>query len=257
MKKIQGLLFIILMMPVITIAQKTVTAESVIADINKQIPVNLKDAQINGDLDFTKLANMKLEQSNSDEKVYISTVTKSLSFTNCTFTGKVLGYFNPDANKPYVKSSTVYNANFDADVNFQNCTFQKESEFKYSNFNEHVSFAGCHFNDEAMFKYTKFTEGPNFSGTEFKAATIFKYVEFPSGFDFSHTTFNSHADFKYAKFMKNGSFSQSVFNNGADFKYANFSKDVNFKGAKFSGSSDLKYATLDDQKITLEQLTNM
>jgi hypothetical protein len=257
MKKIKGILLAILTVPVIALAQKTVTAESIIADINKQAPVNVKDAQITGDLDFTKLTNMKLEQSNSDEKVYISTVTSSITFTNCTFSGKVLGYFNPDANKPYVKSSTVYNTNFDADVNFQNCTFQKGSEFKYSNFNKQVSFAGCHFNDEAMFKYTKFNSGPNFNNAEFKGATIFKYVEFPAGFDFSHATFNNHADFKYAKFMNNGSFSQSVFNNGADFKYTNFSKDVNFKGAKFSGSSDLKYATLDDQKITLEQLTNM
>ena len=113
----------IIMAPVICLAQKTVTAESVIASINNHEAVNIKDAEITGDLDFSHLANMKLEeQNNSSDKVYISTVTTPVSFSNCSFSGKVLGYVNPDAEKPFVKTSTVYNANFDAAVSFQNCT---------------------------------------------------------------------------------------------------------------------------------------
>ena len=69
--------------------------------------------------------------------------------------------------------------------------------------------------------------------------------------------FENESDFKYAKFTGKGSFSHAVFKNGADFKYTNFSKNVSFKGATFNGSSDLKYATLDNEKVTLEQLVNM
>ena len=161
--------------------------------------------QITGDLDFTKLDNMKLEVKNSDDKVYVSTVNSAVSFTNCTFTGKVLGYVNPDETKPFVKHSTVYNANFTADVNFSNCIFEKDVAFKYSVFSAQLSFEGSSFNDEAMFKYSKFETGPKFTKTIFKNDAVFKYVEFPAGFDFSGAIFESDADFKYAKMMNEGS----------------------------------------------------
>src|SRR5436853_4499994 len=173
MKKITTLLYVILTLPVISFAQKTVTAESIIASINNHTAVNLKDVQVTGDLDFTMLADMKLEQQNSSEKVYISTVTIPVSFSNCSFNGKVLGYYNPDAAKPFVKSSTVYNANFTADVSFENCSFENHVSFKYSTFEAGVSFAKSQFNDGAEFKYTKFDEGPKFTGSIFKDEAVF------------------------------------------------------------------------------------
>ena len=100
------LLLIVAIIPATIFAQKTITAASIIASVNSHTPVSLSDMQITGDLDFTKLDNMKLESKNSDDKVYVSTVTSPVSFTNCTFTGKVLGYVNPDETKPLVKHST-------------------------------------------------------------------------------------------------------------------------------------------------------
>ncbi len=256
MKSIYILLLFAVAFPVALLAQKTIKAESIIADINNHTPVTLNSIEITGDLDLTKLNNMKLEPdySGSDKK-YISTVTSSVSFTNCTFTGKVLGYFNPDERKPYVKSSTVYNTNFTAGVSFEKCIFENDVAFKYSVFDDRVSFSYSHFNNDASFKYASFKQGPNFSGSVFKNA-IFKYVDFPEGFDFSEATFEEAADFKYAKFMHEGSFAKTKFKNGADFKYASFSKLVNFKGASFDGTSDLKYTTLDNGKTTLQELIN-
>src|SRR6476661_6601165 len=147
MRKIK-ILLLLFMLPAAGFTQKTVTAASIIASINKNEPVNLTDAQVTGDLDFTRLANMKAESQNSSEKVYISTVNSAISFNNCSFTGKVLGYFNPDIGKPFYNSNSVYNANFNADVSFQNCTFEKEAAFKYSIFSAKISFAGSKFNDD-------------------------------------------------------------------------------------------------------------
>lgn len=255
MKTISKLLLLVAMLPFAGIAQKTVTAESIIKSINNHQPVSLSGAQITGDLDLTKLDNMKQEQQNSSsDKVFISTVTSAVSFINCSFTGKVLGYFNPDSEKPYVKSSTVYNTNFDADVNFENCTFEKEVSFKYSVFGAKASFAKSHFNDEAFFKYAKFEQGPKFAGAMFKNDAIFKYVEFPSGFDFSNVVFESGADFKYARLMDGGSFANAEFKNGSDFKYAGFGKLVTLRGASFNGSNDFKYTTLDNQQTSLNEL---
>jgi uncharacterized protein YjbI with pentapeptide repeats len=255
MKTIFKILMLVCMFPAAVIAQKTVTAASIINDINNGTAVSVTDAQITGDLDLTHLTNMKAESQNSSDKVFISTVTSPVSFINCNFSGKVVGYFNPDSDKPFVKNSTVYNTNFNADVNFNNCTFNKEVIFKYSEFNAKVSFAGSHFNDDAMFKYAKFETGPKFNGSAFKTA-IFKYVEFPEGYDFSNAAFEQEADFKYAKFMHDGSFANAKFKNGSDFKYANFSSPVNLKAASFNGSNDFKYTTLDDKKVALDNLTN-
>ena len=100
MRKIK-ILLLLFIFPAAGFTQKTVTAVSIIASVNKNEPVNLTDAQVTGDLDFTRLANMKAESQNSSEKVYISTVNSAISFNNCSFTGKVLGYFNPDNGKPF------------------------------------------------------------------------------------------------------------------------------------------------------------
>ena len=198
----------------ISFAQKTVTAASVIQNINNNQPVSIKDAQITGDLDFTNLNNKKLEKSESDNKVYVSTIEVPVTFSNCTFTGKVLGYYNPDYDKPFVKNGTVYNANFNAAANFQNCTFQKDISFKYTVFNNKVSFEACSFNEEAEFKYTNFKSGPVFSGATFNDAAVFKYVDFPAGFDFSNAVFNGATDFKYAQFKHAGNFTNASFKGG-------------------------------------------
>jgi uncharacterized protein YjbI with pentapeptide repeats len=250
------ILAIAFMLPLTGIAQKTVTAASVIQSINNGQAVSVSDADITGDLDFTRLNNMKEEQQNSSEKIYISTVTVAVSFLNCKFTGKVLGYFNPDQDKPYVKSSKVYNANFDEDVNFESCVFEKEVSFKYSVFNKKISFNKSHFNDDVVFKYTKFEQGPSFNGVVFKSDAEFKYVDFPKGFDFSNAVFESDADFKYAQLKNGGSFMNTIFKSDADFKYAAFSKSVNMHGAGFNGDNDFKYTTLDNEKTTPAELVN-
>ena len=90
MRKIK-ILMLLFIFPAAGFTQKTVTAASIIASINNNAPVNITDAQVTGDLDFTRLANMKAESSsNSSEKVYISTVNSPVSFTNCSFKGKCL-----------------------------------------------------------------------------------------------------------------------------------------------------------------------
>jgi len=257
MKRLFTFMIAACMLPVLSIAQKTMTAEAVRASISNNAPLAITGVQITGDLDLTKLANMKLVSSSEkdgDGKSYLSVVTSPVSFTNCTFTGKVLGYFNPDNGNMTNKSSTVYNTDFEGPLTFENCTFEKEVTFKYSHFARKTSFAGSNFNDGAVFKYSKFKEGPDFSRATFKNVAVFKYVEFPKGFNFSKTTFQNMADFKYAKFLQGGDFSNATFKNNADFKYADFASTVSLKGVSFEGSSDFKYTKLDNQQTSLDKL---
>src|SRR4051812_35875670 len=98
MKTLAKLLTAVLILPLAGLTQKTMTAEAVRATINSNSPIALTSVKITGDFDLTKLDNMKLVHSEKDDqgKTYVSTITSPVSFTNCTFTGKVLGYFSPD-----------------------------------------------------------------------------------------------------------------------------------------------------------------
>jgi len=242
--------------PFLGIAQQTMSAESIRNSINQGQAVALTDVIITGDLDLTKLSNMKQVESKSegDHKTYESTVTSAVSFTNCTFKGKVLGYYNPDNMKVGKKENAVYNTNFDGPVTFEKCNFENEVTFKYSDFKSRVSFAGSKFQDPAEFKYSKFAQGPDFKGSEFSSLAVFKYVEFPAGVDFSNSSFRKAADFKYAKFNGAGSFENAKFRVASDFKYASFHKAISMKGASFEGLADFKYAKKNDQDVTLNEL---
>ena len=258
MKKLAYAFLLIILIPGAVAAQKNVAASDIIAQVNRGEVVSYKNVDITGDLDLTQLANKKLkEQPNRDDhstKEYVSTVTAPLTFTNCTFTGKVLAYFNPDQGIMYFgnddKKNELYNTNFEKEVRFESCTFNQEATFKYSEFKQSVSFAGSTFKDQAFFKYTKFEAAPDFGKTKFTDGAVFKYVTFPAGTNFSQAVFNDDADFKYAKFPGNSNLEKAQFNGSANFKYTNFSDEVKLKGVAFNGSKDFKYTTIGGQKFS-------
>lgn len=256
MKKLaQAFLFIILI-PGAVVAQQNVAARDIIAQINRGQVVAYQNATITGDLDLTQLNNKKLkEQSDKDDpstQEYISTVTAPLQFTNCTFAGKVLAYFNPNQGMNFTNNAErneIYNANFAQDVRFESCIFQQEAAFKYSQFKTTVSFAGSQFSDEALFKYTKFEQAPNFSRAKFTDGAVFKYVHFPAGTNFSQAVFSKEADFKYAKFPGDSNLERAQFLGSANFKYADFSAAVKLQGIAFKGATDFKYTQLGNRKF--------
>ena len=262
MKNLAQILFALLLLPALSFGQATVAATEIIAKINRGEAVAYKNVQIAGNLDLTQLHNKKLEQdsdSGHDTKTYTSTVTAPLNFVNCTFTGKVLAYYNPNATKINVFSdekNEVYNTNFEKEVRFEKCTFAEESAFKYSQFNGEVSFAGSEFKKEALFKYSVFKNGqPDFSKTIYHESANFKYVNLTSGIIFTAASFRSNADFKYAKFPKGSSFEKATFTGFANFKYAEFAdpnlKDISFK----EGSQDFKYTKVNGRSANLASLS--
>ncbi|MDX5422898.1 MAG: pentapeptide repeat-containing protein [Hymenobacteraceae bacterium] len=262
MKKLQ-ILLVLLMLPLLSWAQTKVNASEIIAKINRGEAVSYKNAEITGDLDLTKLQNMKLKKEGKnkyDTKEYISTVTAPLTFVNCTFKGNVLAYYNPSNGTSGIFSSSsneVYNTNFERDVVFENCRFEQESAFKYSKFDGAASFVGSHFNEEALFKYSDFNKGVNFSNVRFEEDANFKYVKFPAKVSFAGSTFGEEANFKYAKFREGVNFQKARFNGTANFKYADISDSFNIRGADFRGGDDFKYTKLNNKQVSLTTLLDM
>ncbi|GAB3536367.1 hypothetical protein GCM10027443_26540 [Pontibacter brevis] len=259
MKKAQ-VLFALLLLPLLSFGQTKVDASEIIQKLNRGEAVSYRNAEITGDLNMTKLQNMKLKNGkNGDTKEYISTVTSPVTFVNCIFRGDVLAYYNPDNNMSGVmnNSNEVYNTNFERDVLFENCKFEQESAFKYSEFKGAASFVGSRFSDEALFKYTKFSRNTNFSNVRFEEDANFKYVDFPKGISFAGATFEEEANFKYAKFQEGVNFQKARFDGTANFKYAKISDAFNIKGADFRGGDDFKYTKLNNRSVSLATLQSM
>lgn len=215
-------------------SQKVINARDIIRDINAGHSVSYKDAEIEGELDFTDLDNRERHHSSSgifgwyDNDEYESTVEVSVSFINCTFMDDVLAYYNDD------RHNDTYIAHFEDDVIFKNCVFKRHSEFKYSEFREKVDFSGTEFNREANFKYAEFSEMPYFTDATFNDDANFKYSEFPAGVDFGSATFYELANFKYTKFRT----------------------PLNMKDVAFKGEEDFKYTTVDGHSFTAYLLKN-
>jgi uncharacterized protein YjbI with pentapeptide repeats len=239
-----------------SLAQDKVAASDIVARINRGEAVQYRNVRVTGDLDLTQLSNktFKLEGPGQEkDSIFTSTVTVPLSFTGCTFDGRITGYFNPDNNKLEVKTARIYNTNFDKDVVFENCTFEQEVTFKYSEFRQKADFSGSRFNDMAFFKYTSFAQGPDFSGASFKPLT-FRYVKFPAGTSFEGASFSGNTDFKYSEFNNGVSFRKASFNDYTDFKYAKLA-NPDMKEAQFKSQTEFKYTLVDNKRVALTELT--
>lgn len=206
---------------------KVVKATDIIKQINEGKAVEYSNVEIDGHLDLTDLENRRIKHSSSffefgSNDQYEANVEVSLKFTNCTFLGDVLAYYN--LNRP----NETYIAHFEKDVIFANCTFKRASEFKYSEFSGIASFSGCTFNEVANFKYAEFSTGPSFAQARFDRGVSFKYTEFPRETSFERATFYGTADFKYSRFRS----------------------PLNMNGVAFKGDEDFKYTKIDGQSFT-------
>ncbi len=237
------------------LAQSRVTAEEIIAKINKGQSVAYENVTITGTLDLTDLENRTLTDKDkkwwgSDYEKYESVVKVSLRFENCTFDDAVLAYYHDEA------ENNTFIAHFDKDVSFRNCVFNDKSEFKYSEFDEGADFYGASFDEDANFKYPEFDQAPVFTQARFEEEANFKYAEFPQRTSFAGAVFEDEANFKYAEFPGGASFADARFMDLANFKYTKFSNPLDMKNVKFEGSEDFKYTQVDGQSFTSFLLKN-
>ncbi|MEL6141552.1 MAG: pentapeptide repeat-containing protein [Bacteroidota bacterium] len=230
-------------------AQNTIQASEIIAKLDAGEDVSLANATITGKLNFTQLANQQLdpEKDWGSNKGYRSYVRNKITFENCTFTDKVLGYYKK---KPDNYNQPIYNADFLEAVTFKNCRFKQQVNFKYSNFEDGANFSGSIFQEEVGFKYTDFAEATDFSAVEFGGSANFKYTKFPEGVSFAAAKFGREVVFKYTKFPEGVDFSATKFNRGVDFKYTKFYSPTDFTNADFNGSISMKSATINGRRMS-------
>jgi len=245
--------FALLMLSLQVQAQRTISSSEIIEKINRGETVRYENVEIEGVLDLTDLENRQLVKKDnkwfgSDSEQYESQVEVSLTFVKCTFRDDVLAYYNDD-NRTFI-------ANFEDDVVFSQCSFLRDSEFKYSEFPREADFSNSIFEENANFKYAEFERGPDFSQCVFEEEANFKYAEFDDQPLFAGVVFEDDANFKYANFPDGVSFEGSVFNELANFKYSKFSEPLNLDNAVFNGDEDFKYTKINGKDFTTYLLKN-
>lgn len=240
-----------------------VRAEEIIALIDGGQPVDFRDVEIVGKLDFTGVGDRRLVRDGrsfwgflSRNRVYECHVRVPVRFVDCVFQDDVLAYLND-------RDRDVLNAVFYEDVTFSGCRFMGKAHFKYVEFRRNADFANNFYSDEALFKYTEFSGPMDFSRSRFEGEANFKYVKFPDAArfqesvfrreanfkfatvdmdaDFRKAEFRGEANFKYTKFFGSAFFTGGSFHRLANFKYTQFSEKPDFDETEFTGSTDFKY----------------
>lgn len=233
----------LLLLPTLSFAKSRIKASTIIDQINAGKAVQYKNAEIVGNLDFTSIKDVTVDEkskagrlfSKGSTLVYWYHVRSPVSFTNCVFTGNVLAYVHDE------DENETHNTIFYKDVDFQGCNFQGKSAFKYVKFKTKANFKNTQYSDEALFKYTKFSTDTSFSNSRFNDAANFKYTKFSADVSFSNSHFSREANFKYTKFPSAVNFDKATFKRLANFKYTKFPEGVSFKDAQFIGNADFKY----------------
>ena len=243
----------------------TITAEALINLINAGENVYAENKVIEGDIDFTKLKNANLES----KFVHRANLTSSLTFINCIFNGKVIGYSANDSITKVVtfmknisciecdfkEEVTLRENNFYGIANFAGSTFHKKTSFEGSNFFSEGAFSKTGFTDEARFQNTYFHNKVNFiestfgktisfQGANFMGDAQFSVTKYWGYADFSVCTFSSGVFFNYAEFSKQAIFNNTAFKGRVEFLKSVFSSNTEFKNCIFYNLSKFNESTI-------------
>jgi len=212
-------------------ARQTVSASQIMDDIRDGKNISYENVTVVGPLDFTFMAQKVPDLPrkarwwrNGNSNTVEESIDVSVLFRNCTFRDDVLAYIHDDP------SGYTFIADFDKEVVFAQCTFNKNAMFKYSDFDADADFSGSDFQMETTFKYAEFDEYANFSGTRFDDDATFKYAQFDEGVSFKNAVFEESWNIKYMKAR-------------GDFDVAGFEvrDDIDAKYTKINGGSFTKY----------------
>ena len=240
-----------------SIAQQKVNASDIMKDLKSGKSINYENATIVGVLDFTfmddKLPNLDKKYkwwSGGYSNAITEVIESKIFFVNCTFDDDVLAYYHDDV------SDYTFEADFEREVVFEDCTFRENSMFKYSNFESEVSFKGSGFQEETTFKYAEFEDNVNFSNTIFDEEATFKYSKFAYRANFSNSIFDKDASFKYSNFRDGVTFNNTKFNRSLDLKYTKVRGDFEIDQMKVREDIDSKYTSINGNGLSSYMLNN-
>ena len=175
-------------------------------------PIQIKNAEITGDLDLTSLGQGDLSESVQ--------VAVPVIITDSHFTGMLISS----------------NIEFKQVVNFSGTQFKNMTDFTQTQFDAGVSFNQSDFGGEANFLLTQFSGGADFIETHFEQGANFLQARFAkdSNAFFLKTVFDGDTFFDSAFFAAPAIFTQTKFKGSVQFDGAVFQDDASFREASFA-----------------------
>jgi uncharacterized protein YjbI with pentapeptide repeats len=220
-------------------AGEMVAAGKIIKMINDGKPVSFQNVRIVGDLEFISVEEKERDRSRirlGDYDTYLCHIGSTISFINCTFEGKVMGYLKDD----FTKQGHL--GVFHEKVEFRGCKFMDEWAFRHSDFLKEADFRDSDFFKKTVFRHVNFKHTVNFAKSQFLKQVDFRHTDFFREAIFKRAEFKEDADFRHADFHDGVIYEESFFHEDSDFRHADFRYSASFKDAQFDGSTDFKHA---------------
>jgi len=236
-------------------SQKIVYAEDIMKDLRAGKDISISNATIEGVLDLTdkeeKLKELPRRKPKKSNKTIKNQIQSRISFINCTFNSHVLAYF-PDQDE----SGYTFIANFDEQVIFKNCVFERKALFKHSDFAKESSFENTQFMGVTTFKHAHFKDVSSFVKTNFDDNITFKHVKFKNSISFEGSSFEEDVTFKHAKFYEGLSFKDVRFKGYLDVKHTDIKGVFIMKGMKVLDDIDSKHMSINGKSFSNYLLQN-
>ncbi len=154
------------------IGQTKISADAILQKIDREEAVEITDAVITGDLDFTKLEKKYKGGSYGVRvgmvKEFYGKLKSPLVLKNCTVKGDVIT--RSDEKTPGVLKE--YFTAFDANVVFENCRFEGNLSFEQLTFQEGITIRNCVFEENLAFENVHFAKPPMISGNDYKGKLV-------------------------------------------------------------------------------------
>lgn len=206
-----------------------VSANEILAKIEKGKPVDYNHARIIGDIDIGKLS---LQLNNGK-----FLIEPSVKIVSSVFDGTVnfsRGHFqnNIDLSKNKFNGSVIFEGSiFSKGVSFISSQFGGSAHFYLVNFNGHVMFMEAQFSGLATFYNSTFKEDSIFIKSRFREDVTFRESEFLKLADFSGSKFDEKAIFENSKFVGDAKFVVTRFGRFTNFRSGRFRKSLNLEGS--------------------------
>ena len=205
---------------------------------------------------FWKVINNKIKQVNNVWKESSELIS---SFKSDTLNDNFFKYkFEKISFPPFITDGEYDKQSFfnleKIDLEFKECTFSNEFDFRFLQKAKSISFYDCIFDDivcsnysfdydfvinkswvksNADFSNTSFKQKFDVSHTRFKGKTKFRNINFLNFSLFNFSRFYKKVDFSFSIFENNVSFIESEFYKKSVFLLAVFNKNVSFNNSKF------------------------
>ena len=206
-----------------------INASLIVECLRNDQPIQIKNAEITGDLDLTSLGQGDLSGSIQ--------VAVPVIITDSRFTGMVIGS----------------NTEFKQVVNFSRTQFKNLVDFSQTQFDAGVSFNQADFSSEAYFFLTQFSGGADFIETHFRQGANFLQARFAkdSNAFFLKAIFDGDTLFNSALFAAPAIFTQTKFKGSVQFDGAVFQDDASFREASFERATPNETVSFTGASLTM------